>query len=99
MKEEHLAYLSQFGVTPDRPLFSKVERLLSLAEVMCPESPEAIFMSEFTRDDGVRELMSFWIFTPSYVLEAKDFAGSGETLDVTNIRKAITWMQIDRKNY
>lgn len=99
MKPEHAAYLAQLGLTPDKPLFKKAERLLALAAIVSPEEPKTIFVSEFTKEDGKREFLSFWMFSDRYSLESKDFPGANETLDVAYISRSIAYVEIKQKQY
>ena len=97
MKPEFIAYLAQFGFRSAG--YAKAERLLGLAEALCPDPPEAIYLSEFAGDDGSRSFLSFWIFTSGYAMEGKNFAGRDETLELTALKKNVTYVEVSRKDY
>jgi hypothetical protein len=99
MKEEFATYLQRVGVVWEQPLYHKAERLLTLADSLCPEQPETIFISDFTKEGGSRELLSLWMFTQRYTLEAKEFSGARDMLDVTYLWKTISYVEVEYKDY
>ena len=99
MNKDFATYLEKLGVSSDKPLFAKADRLLELAKIVGPEEAEDIFVSEFTKEDGSREFTSLWMFTPRYVMEARDFPGNNDKIDTTYIKKAISYVEVESKDY
>lgn len=71
MKEEWAAYLE--GIGASEVVRTRVEEIEGIYRQNGAADFEAIFISEYVKEDGTRELESLWLFNATELAEAKQF--------------------------
>lgn len=97
MIDKFKPYLETIGIYTPR-LLALIDSIYRILSEMCPEEIQDIFVSEFIKDDQTREYQNLWFFSPSYVMEAKQFINTHD-LDIAHILKGITYYRIRAKDY
>lgn len=88
-------YLNRMGITTDI-LKDRVKLAYSVASQMCPEEIEEVFVSDYIKDDGIREYESVWFFSKGYCIEAHNFI-TENSIDIVRIKTKR--LQIELKDY
>jgi hypothetical protein len=96
MKEQFKVYLKSIGITDT--LIKRVEMINDFYQDICSEEITDIFMNDFIRDDGTREYDSLWLFSKTYIMEAKSFI-SKDDFDVTPLHKKVTYIMLEKQDY
>ncbi len=96
MKKFFEEYLGSIGLAES--LKNRVSLVLEDYKQICDQPINDIFVSEFIKEDGTREYESIWLFSTSYVMEAKNFI-NGDDFDIVPLAKNVTYYQIIKKEY
>jgi len=80
-------------------LIEKARNLSAIAEIICPETIEDFYLSEYEEEDGKRVLDSLWFFSKTYVVESKRILLEESNLDLMCIKKYLDRIEIDFSNY
>jgi hypothetical protein len=88
MKAEFINYLKSIGMA--KPLIDRAEEIHAFYAKLIPEPLLAIFVSEYVKEDGVRQYENLWLISKSFLMEAKNFA-SEDILDFQGLSKAGYW--------
>jgi hypothetical protein len=96
MKKQFTAYLKSIGMSD--VLIRRVETIHKFYQDICPEEITGIFVNDFMKEDGNREYESLWLFSQTYVMEAKSFI-SKDKFDMTPLHKKVTYWKIEKQDY
>ena len=96
MKDEFLQYLKRISLTD--VLINRIEKIISSYLLLCPEEIVDIFVSEFIKEDGMREYESLWLFSEKYTMEAKQFIIQDD-FDITPLKKRVYYIGIKKQDY
>jgi len=73
--EKFLPYLDSIGIS-NRPLLDRIEFLYKIAQFLCPEEIEDIFVTDFINNEGERNYENLWFFSQNFVTEAHNFSST-----------------------
>jgi hypothetical protein len=96
MNREFVDYLKAIGMS--EILVKRVETLCDFCRKNCPDEIKDILVTEFLKEDGVREYQSLWFFTERFVMEAKNFI-SLDDIDMMLLHKRVSYWQIKKQDY
>ena len=96
MKKEFIRYLESIGIT--KALLERIETIYKFYQGIYPDEITDIFITEYIKEDGLREYESLWFFSKKNCMEAKQFI-TKEDFDVTPIKKRIFYWTIQKQNY
>jgi hypothetical protein len=96
MNKDFKVYLKNIGMTDI--LIKRVEDIYNFYQVVSPDELTDIFVTDFIKEDGSREFENLWLFTKSYMMEAKGFI-SHDDFDMTLMRKQITYWSVEKQDY
>lgn len=96
MKKEFIKYLESIGVA--NALWKKIEIIYEFYEEIYPDEITDIFITDYIKEDGLREYESLLFFSKKNCMEAKQFI-TKEDFDVTPIEKRIFYWTIQKQNY
>lgn len=96
MKEQFTTYLKGIGMSDI--LTRRAEEIHEFYRAICPEEITDIFVSEFVKEDGIREYENLWFFSQKYVMEAKSFILK-DLFDMTIIHKQLKYWTIEKMSY
>ena len=96
MKEEFIKYLESIDIT--KSLQGRIERIYECYKKLCSNEITGIFITDYIKEDGLREYENLWFFSEKYCMEAKQFI-STDNFDITPIKKRINYLNIEKKYY
>ena len=96
MKEAFVQYLREISLTI--PLIDRIDHVISSYAIFCPEVITQIFVSEFIKEDGTREYESLWLFSETFIMEAKRFVNQ-DNFDITPLKNRLNYIQIEKRDY
>ena len=96
MKPEHREYFLSLGMT--NVLLDRVQTIYGFYENVCPENITNVFISEYINEDGSREYISLWLFSETFVMEAKQFV-TQDKFDMASYRNVMNYWEIFKHDY
>jgi hypothetical protein len=97
MRKEFIKYLVSIGIIT-RALRERIETIHEYCKELCSNEITDIFITDYIKEDGLREYENLWFFSEKYCMEAKNFRAV-EDLDIIPIKKRITYWNIKMHNY
>jgi len=95
--KEFEPYLLTIGIR-SKAFLGRVKSIYETCCEMCPEKLEDIFVTNYTKGDGMMEYENLWFFSAGYCLEAKQFLRKYD-VDITSIEKRIYYWTITMDDY
>ncbi len=96
MKKEFIKYLESISIT--NALRERIETIYKFYQEIYPDEITDIFITDYIKEDGLREYESLWFFSNKNCMEAKQFI-TKEDFDVAPIKKRIYYWTIQKQNY
>jgi hypothetical protein len=97
MREAFIAYLRTVGLNSDAAL-KRAREAFDRCSLMCPEEIEDIFVEEYIKDDGTREIESLECFSGSYWISSAAFL-TQEGSALVYIKKNIKAYRVEVADY
>lgn len=94
--DKFLPYLNSIGIS-NRPLLDRIEFLYKIAQFLCPEEIEDIFVTDFINNEGERNYENLWFFSQNFVTEAHNFSSTYD-VDVAPIDRVYR-LELSFDNY
>lgn len=90
-------YLTAIGAT--QTVTDRVERILTQYErsLRIPDIND-IFLCDIVNAEAVRVFTALWLFSPNYLMEAKDFL-SQDDFDICPYTGRLSYLQVNKTNY
>lgn len=96
MKAEWARYLESIGV---KGLFlRRIEEVLDFYQQVYPDQVQDIFVTEYFDKDGNRQYESVWLFSETFVMEAKQFLKEDD-FDAVPLRKQVKYWTVKKTEY
>jgi hypothetical protein len=96
VRDDWNTYLEAIGTSEVvKSRVAEIERMYELAGM---GGFETVFISEYVKDDGTRELESLWLFSSTALAEAKQFLHSVD-LDFARYDKRVVYCRITATSY
>ena len=92
-----IPYLKEVDITT-RVLLERIEFIYNLCSDMCQDKIEDVFVTDYVKEDGMREYENLWFFSKGYCLEAKKFL-SEINLDITPIKNRVTYWTVTAQDF
>ena len=96
MKRIFETYLEKINL-PD-PFRERVHKIVAFYSDICLEKIDDIYVSDYVKDDGQKVYESLWIFSKSYIMEARDFIIKDD-FDFSLADKGISYWRMKKENY
>ena len=96
MNKEFFDYLKDISVSD--VVIARIKLIIQECQMLSPGKIQDIFMNDFITDDGTREYDSLYLFTDSFVMEAKQFTTTDD-YDLTLIKNTIYYWTLNKKDF
>ena len=98
MKDEFLQYFEAIGIR--KPLQERINEIYEFYKRICPEEIEDVFVSEYVKEDGIREYQTIRFFSKNYTMLASDFVNS-DTFNIAMAKKSlrVSALRVEKENY
>lgn len=80
-------------------LLEKVNKVKNLADTICPEKVDDLFISEYRRSNGERIIESLYFFSERHLMESKNLMSAEIRLDILFYYGYIDYFEITAKDY
>lgn len=97
MKDEFIKYLNIIGITTES-LHNRIEQIYKECLEVCPEEIVDIFVEEYIKDDGSREIENVDFFSENYQFSANQFL-TNDNYNLVRIKKRVLIVKIQKQNY
>ena len=97
MKDEFIEYLNTIGITTDA-LHERIEQIYKDCLDICPEEVVDIFVEEYIKEDGSRELENVDFFSENYQFSANQFL-TKDDYNLVRLKKNFLLFRIQKQNY
>ena len=96
MEKEFIKYLESMGIT--KALRERIETIYECCKELCSNEITNIFITDYIKEDGLREYENLWFFSEKYCMEAKQFR-TIDDFDIIPIKKRVTYWNIQKQDY
>lgn len=97
MKEEFIKYLNAIGITTES-LHKRIEQIYKECLEVCPEEIDDIFVEEYIKDDGSREIENVDFFSENYQFSANNFL-TKDNYNLVRLKNKVILIKIHKQNY
>lgn len=94
--EKFLPYLNSIGIS-NKPLLDRIKFMYEIAQFLCPEEIDDIFITDYINGEGVRNYENLWFFSQHFFTEAHNFASKYD-IDIAPVDR-IYRLQLSFDNY
>jgi hypothetical protein len=96
VKEDFVKYLASVGIVGS--LLERISFIEEFYQHLCPDEITDIYVSEYMKEDGIREYENLWFFSEKYCMEAHSFVATSN-FDIAPIVKKVSRIAIESNAY